>query len=89
MAHTKSAKRKIRQYAEQRLRNSAATSLVKTSGRKMDKAVESKDQAAVKKAYQEFCSSVDKAAKKGSIPKRTAVRRKARAARSLRAVASA
>ncbi len=66
------------------MRNSAARSLVKTDSRKMAKAVETKDGDSIKKAYAALCSTLDKAAKKGSIKKETAIRRKARAARQMR-----
>ncbi|HMP89324.1 MAG TPA: 30S ribosomal protein S20 [Kiritimatiellia bacterium] len=89
MAHTKSAKKKINQYRNQRLSNNAAKSLIKTNGRKLDAAVQTKDSDAIKKAFSALCSSLDKAAKKGSITKQTAIRRKARAASRLRSLASA
>jgi small subunit ribosomal protein S20 len=84
MAHTSSAKKRIHQYRNNQLRNSAARSLVKTNSRKMVVAVEAKDSDSVKKAYATLCSTLDKAAKKGSIKKETAIRRKARAARQMR-----
>jgi len=85
MAHTSSAKKRIHQYRNNQLRNSAANSLVKTNSRKMVAAVEAKDGDGIKKAYATLCSTLDKAAKKGSIKKETAIRRKARAARQMRA----
>lgn len=85
MAHTKSAKRKIRQYREQRTRNNAAKSLIKTTTRKLGTGVVQKDASAVKNAYAELCSVLDKAVKRGNIKKETAIRRKARAAKAMRA----
>jgi len=85
MAHTKSAKRKIRQYREQRARNVAARSQIKTSTRKLGQGVTQKDAAAIKKSYAELCSVLDKAVKRGNIKKQTAIRRKARAAKAMRA----
>lgn len=85
MAHTSSAIKRIHQYRNNQLRNSAAKSLIKTTAKKMVKTVETKDEAALKKAYAEFCSALDKAAKKGSITKQTAIRRKARAGAKMRA----
>jgi small subunit ribosomal protein S20 len=89
MAHTKSAKKKIHQYRNNQLRNSAAKSLIKTSVRKLVKSVEVKEEAGIKSSYAELCSALDKAAKKGSITKQTAIRRKARAAARLRAPVAA
>ena len=88
MAHTKSAKKKIHQYRNNQLRNSAAKSLIKSTGRKLVKSVEVKEEAGIKSAYAELCSALDKAAKKGSITKQTANRRKSRAAARLRATAA-
>jgi len=84
MAHTKSAKKKIHQYRNNRLRNSAAKSLIKTSSRKMVKTIQEKSGDGIKTSYAELCSALDKAAKKGTITKQTAIRRKARAARQMR-----
>ncbi len=84
MGHTKSAAKRARQYQANQLRNNAAKSLVKTKTRKLAGTVTAKDEAAIKTAYAEFCSALDKAAKKGSITKQTAIRRKARAATRMR-----
>lgn len=84
MAHTKSAEKKIRQYREQRERNNAAKSLIKTNTRKLSTAVAAKDGAVSKQTYAQLCSVLDKAVKRGNIKKQTAIRRKARAARALR-----
>ncbi len=85
MGHTKSAIKRVHQYRNNQLRNSAARSLIKNTSRKLVKTVEVKEEAGIKKAYAEFCSALDKAAKKGSITKQTAIRRKARAAARMRA----
>jgi len=84
MAHTSSAKKKINQYRNQRLRNNAAKTLVKSNSRKLVKSLEVKDAESIKKTYSELCSALDKAAKKGSMKKQTAIRRKARATRAMR-----
>jgi small subunit ribosomal protein S20 len=89
MAHTKSAIKKIRKYAEQRARNTAAKSFIKTNRRKMDAALEAKDQDATKQTYASLCSALDKAVKRGNLKKGTAVRRKARAAARMRNAAAA
>ena len=89
MGHTKSAVKRARQYQSNQLRNSAAKSLVKTKTRKLVGTVAAKDEAAIKAAYSEFCSALDKAAKKGSITKQTAIRRKSRAGARMRAALKA
>jgi len=85
MAHTKSAKKKIHQYENQRLRNSAAKTRIKNSARKVKASLEQKDAESSQTAYRALCSALDKAAKKGTIKKQTAIRRKARAALALKA----
>jgi len=89
MAHTKSAEKKIRQYHEQRTRNQAAKSLIKTNTRKLVASLTGADSAATQQTYSELCSSLDKAVKRGNIKKQTAIRRKARATRKVLAVAKA
>jgi small subunit ribosomal protein S20 len=84
MAHTKSAIKKVRQYKENQVRNSAARSLVKTSNKKLLAALAAKEPGAIETAYRALCSALDKAAKKGSLKKETAVRRKARVGRTVR-----
>jgi small subunit ribosomal protein S20 len=84
MAHTKSAEKKIRQYREQRVRNNAAKSIIKTNSRKLAAAVTAKDTTTVNQSYAALCSALDKAVKRGNIKKQTAIRRKARAAHAMR-----
>jgi ribosomal protein S20 len=61
-------------------------SRIKTVRGKLFAAVAAKDKAAGEKAYREYCSLLDKSAKKGVIPQNTATRRKARAANMTRAL---
>lgn len=89
MAHTSSAKKRIHQYRNNRIRNNAVKTLVKTKSRGLTASVTAKDAASIKKAYSELCSALDKAAKAGSIKKETAIRRKARAATAMRAALKA
>jgi ribosomal protein S20 len=49
-------------------------------------AVAAKEKAAADQIYREYCSLMDKSAKKGVIKKNTATRRKARAADMIRAL---
>lgn len=89
MAHTKSALKRARTSNEDRLRNKAADSLIKTNQKKLMDAVASKDAKAATEAYKVFCASLDKAAKKGAITKNTAVRKKARGAAHVRKLKAA
>lgn len=88
MAHTKSAVKRARTSNEDRLRNKAAVSLIKGAQKKLMDAVATKDAKAAAEAYKKFCACLDKAAKKGSITKNTAVRKKARGAAHLRKIAA-
>ena len=89
MAHTKSALKRARTSNEDRLRNKAAVSLIKTNQKKLMDAVATKDAKVSAEAYKAYCTVLDKAAKKGAITKNTAVRRKTRAAVHLRKLAVA
>lgn len=89
MAHTKSAEKKIRQYREQRTRNNAAKSLIKSNTRKLSTALSAKDANAIRANYATLCSSLDKAVKRGNLKKQTAIRRKARAAKAMKAALAA
>lgn len=84
MAHTKSAIKRIKQDAGRKLRNSAVKKHVKSARTRLTKALEAKDAEAIKKAYTEVCSTLDKAAKKGTIKRETANRSKARAGKAMR-----
>ena len=57
------------------------SSAVKTAIKKFDKALESKDEAAIEEAYTAAVSKVDKAVTKGVIHKNAANRKKAQLAK--------
>lgn len=78
MAHTKSAKRMIVVSGEQRKRNKAVKSSVKTF---IDKAVEviaAKDLEQAKEAVKKATVAIDKAAKRGVVHPNNAARHKSR-----------
>ena len=77
MANIKSALKRVKVSREQNLRSSA----VKTAIKKFDKALESKDEAAIEEAYTAAVSKVDKAVTKGVIHKNAANRKKAQLAK--------
>jgi small subunit ribosomal protein S20 len=76
MAHSRSAKKDVRQNETRRMRNKARASAMKTAIRRLDKAIEGGDPAAVKTAVIEACKRIDKAAKTNVIHANTAARRK-------------
>lgn len=87
MAHTKSALKRARQSKNNRARNNASASQIKSARRKLDAALSQKDKAAIAAAQAGFNSVLDKAAKHGSITRNTAARRKTRAAAAIRKIA--
>lgn len=81
LANIKSALKRVKVSREQNLRNRMISSAVKTAIKKFDKALESKDEAAIEEAYTAAVSKVDKAVTKGVIHKNAANRKKAQLAK--------
>ena len=86
MPNIKSAKKRLRQNESQRMENLEVKTRMKTFRRQFLESLEAKDNDS-SGAYSKYCSSLDKAVKKGVIKKNTAVRNKTRAAAKLRATA--
>ncbi|MCS6771914.1 MAG: 30S ribosomal protein S20 [Kiritimatiellae bacterium] len=89
MAHTKQALKRHRQSEEDRLRNRAGRSVIKTFQTKLTTAIAAKDAVRAGEMFSRYCSALDKAVKKGIIKKNAAIRKKTRAANRLRSLASA
>lgn len=89
MAHTKSAKKRARQSNEDRLRNKAARTLIKSMQQKLFAAVDGKDAKAADAAYRTYCAVLDKAVKKGIIGRNQATRKKTRGANRMRGLKAA
>lgn len=87
MAHTQSAKKRIRQTIARTAVNRAVMSRVRTFRKKFAAAVDSKDKAAAVAAYNDFASVIDKAAKKGTVPANRAANYKSKAAKALATLA--
>ena len=81
MANIKSALKRVKVSREQNLRNRMISSAVKTAIKKFDKALESKDEAAIEEAYTAAVSKVDKSVTKGVIHKNASNRKKAQLAK--------
>ncbi len=77
MANIKSAMKRVKVIEKKSLRNHMVMSQVKTAVKNFDKALASEDKAAVKAAYINAVSTVDKAAAKGVIHKNAAAHKKA------------
>lgn len=84
MPNLKSQKKRMRSDEEKRVLNQGVRTRVKTARRKMMAATAAGEVEATTTAFREYCSILDKAAKKGLLKKNTAVRRKTRAAEKLR-----
>ncbi len=85
MPNLKSAKKRMKVSERQRKENYAVRSRVRRYRRKFLAAVDAGEADAIKTAFSEYCSILDKAAKRNVLKKNTAVRYKSRAANLMRA----
>ncbi len=87
MAHTQSAKKRIRQTIARTAVNRSVMSRVRTLRKKVAAAVAAKDKDAAAVAYNEFSSAIDKAAKKNTVPANRAANYKSKAAKAIASIA--
>lgn len=80
MPNIKSAEKRMRTSEKARRRNKAIRSAISTMRRRFLELIAAKDKEKIGPAFSQYCSILDKAAKKGVIKKQKAVRRKRRAA---------
>ena len=80
MANIKSAVKRARQSEGNRVRNRACRSTVLTARKKELEAISTGNKDEAQKLYSSYSSVLDKAAKKGVIPKNNASRKKSRMA---------
>jgi len=80
MPNIESARKRMRTSEKARARNTAIRSAITTARRSFLELLAAKDKEKINAAFREYCSVLDKAAKKGVIKKQKAVRRKRRAA---------
>ena len=78
MANTAQARKRARQAENNRQLNAGQRSSMRTSIKKVIKAIEAGDREAAKKAYDEAVPVIDKAAGKGLIHANKAARHKSR-----------
>lgn len=83
MAHSLSAKKRVRQNAKRRTINRARKSRIKTQIKHFETALNSGDVEAASEQYQLVVQKLDKTAAAGTIHKRTAARKKSRLAKRL------
>ncbi len=87
MPNLKSAKKRMRVSERQRRENYAVRSRVRRQRRRFLESLVGPDKAVMQQAFSEYCSILDKAAKRNVLKKNTAIRYKSRAANKLRAIA--
>lgn len=78
MANTASAKKRARQAVKARARNAGQRSMIRTTIKKVVKAVDAKDKAAALAAYADMVPVLDRYANRGMIHKNKAARHKSR-----------
>lgn len=78
MANTASARKKARQSVKARARNAGQRSMIRTTIKKVVKAVDAKDKAAATAAYAEMVPVLDRYSDRGMIHKNKAARHKSR-----------
>lgn len=78
VAHTRSAKKRIRQAEKRTLRNRSWISRVRTAARRVREAKASGDEERLREALRRAFSVIDKAQEKGIIHRNAAARRKSR-----------
>ena len=83
MAHSLSAKKRVRQNVKSRTINRGRKSRIKTQIKHFDAAVESGDVEAASKEYRLVVQKLDKTAATSTMHKKTAARKKSRLAKQL------
>jgi small subunit ribosomal protein S20 len=86
LANIASAKKRARQAIKRRAQNVAQRSMVRTTIKKVVKALETKDKAAAVAAYAEMVPVIDRYATKGMIHKNKAARHKSRLSEQIKAL---
>ncbi len=88
MAHSLSAKKRVRQNEKRRIINRARKSQVKTQIKRLEKAIEQGDSASANEQYRFVAKKLDKVASTSTMHKRTAARKKSRLAKKVNGLES-
>ena len=86
MAHTLSAKKRVRQTEKRNGINRVRKSMVKTQIKKLEEAIKTGDVAAAQEQFKLAVKKLDKVAATSTMHKRTAARKKSRLAKKLNAL---
>ena len=89
MAHSLSAKKRIRQNLKRRARNRWRKGRIKTSEKDFLEAVHDGDLSKAEETYRAITKTLDQVADKGTIHKNAAARKKSRLAKRLNAMKAA
>ena len=81
MANIHSQEKRILRSERERLENRRYTSRIKTYFRRLEAAVAAGDDATADAEHLELVRAIDKAVKRGALPRNTGARKKSRAAR--------
>jgi small subunit ribosomal protein S20 len=87
LANTASAKKRARQAVKARARNAGQRSMIRTTIKKVVKAVDAKDKTAAQTAFAEMVPVLDRYANRGMIHKNKAARHKSRLTARINALA--
>jgi len=88
VAHSLSAKKRVRQNAKRRARNRARKDLIKVEMKVMNAVLTGGDNAKIEEQYRKVVQRLDKTAAKGTLHKNTAARRRSRLTKRLNRIRS-
>jgi small subunit ribosomal protein S20 len=86
VAHSLSAKKRVRQNAKRNAVNRARKSIIKTEVKKLDAAIKSGDAGKAQEEYKQVVKKLDTIAGTSTMHKNTAARKKSRLAKRLNAI---
>ncbi len=81
MANIQSQKKRIVRAERERLENRRYTTKIKTYFRRLERAIDSGDDASADSEHRVLVQTIDKAVKRGALHRNTGARKKSRAAR--------
>ncbi|MBL6750119.1 MAG: 30S ribosomal protein S20 [Nevskia sp.] len=87
MANTTQARKRARQSETRRERNASQRSMLRSTIKKVVKAIETKDKAAAESAYKEMVPVLDRYSTRGMIHKNKAARHKSRLSAHIKSLA--
>jgi len=83
VAHSLSAKKRVRQNEKRRMLNRSRKSMVKTLVKRFEQAITSGNLESAQQEYAKIVKTLDKVASQGTLHKKTAARKKSRLSKKL------